>query len=132
MPPKSSIPESPEKSSDFKNQGGRTAIITVELEKTKNKRPMVNELVKTEEGIAMAAATLHEFTPEQIEYFRETSRLKYRMDYNTDLAEARDEGREEGSLKKQLEIARNFKALGLAPDQIASGTGLPLEAVKKL
>jgi len=49
--------------------------------------------------------------------------------------EGLQEGREEGLVKlqqKQLEIARNFKALGLAPDQIAAGTGLSPEEIAAL
>jgi hypothetical protein len=49
--------------------------------------------------------------------------------------EAREEGREEGRQElqqKQLEIARNFKALGLPAEQIATGTSLPLETIEKL
>jgi hypothetical protein len=46
--------------------------------------------------------------------------------------DAKEVWQEEAREEKQLEIARNFKALGLTPDQIASGTGLPLETVEKL
>jgi predicted transposase YdaD len=37
-----------------------------------------------------------------------------------------------GKEDRQLEIARNMKALGIAVDQIAASTGLSLEAIKEL
>jgi predicted transposase/invertase (TIGR01784 family) len=89
--------------------GGKTRIITVELVKTKpiadkpvkdmtnaelwavffqyltdlGKRPKITEIINHEEGIAMAVATLGAFTQSEIEYMRETSRLKAELDWKT-------------------------------------------------
>ena len=41
-------------------------------------------------------------------------------------------GIEEGALQKALETARNFIDLNIPYEQIAQGTGLPLETVKEL
>jgi hypothetical protein len=50
--------------------------------------------------------------------------------------EAREEGLQEGltegSRQEKLEIARKLKTIGLSPEQIATGTGLPPETVVKL
>ena len=45
---------------------------------------------------------------------------------------ARQEGREEGELKKQREIALAFKAKGVDVGMIAACTGLSLDEVAKL
>lgn len=48
-------------------------------------------------------------------------------------AKGRAEGREEGAQEKAVEDARNFIAMNvLTPEQIAQGTGLPLEQVLEL
>ena len=47
--------------------------------------------------------------------------------------EGREEGRKEGREEKAVENARNFLAMNvLTPEQIAQGTGLPLEQVLAL
>jgi len=48
------------------------------------------------------------------------------------LERGRSEGLEKGTQQKQIEIARNFKALGLSDKQIAAGTGLSLEEIARL
>jgi predicted transposase/invertase (TIGR01784 family) len=44
----------------------------------------------------------------------------------------REEGREEGREAKALETAKNFLIMGLAPEQVANGTGLSVGTVKEL
>ena len=55
-------------------------------------------------------------------------------EWNTDdaIAYARKEGREEGWEERNIEIARNFKNMGLSVSQIALGTGLSPELIKEL
>ena len=48
------------------------------------------------------------------------------------LAEGISVGRAEGSHTRNIEIARNFKNMGLSLEQIVQGTGLSLEEVKAL
>lgn len=48
------------------------------------------------------------------------------------LAEGRAEGLAEGEMKKQQEIARNMKSLGIPSDVIMQATGLTLEEVGQL
>jgi len=86
--------------------GGKTRIITVELVKTKpivdkpveemttaeqwavflqyltdrEKRGKIVEIIKREEGIAMAVETLGTFTQSELEYIRECGRIKAELD----------------------------------------------------
>jgi hypothetical protein len=39
---------------------------------------------------------------------------------------------QEGAIKKQNEIARNLKVMGIPTGQIAQGTGLTVEQIEKL
>ena len=41
-------------------------------------------------------------------------------------------GIERGAYEKALETARSFLSMGLAPEQVAQGTGLSLEVIQKL
>jgi hypothetical protein len=73
----------------------------------KSKRGLINELLAQEEGIAMAGQTMRGFTREQLEYFRETSELKWELDrraYEDDL-------REEGRAESQQALAEKDQAL---------------------
>ena len=44
----------------------------------------------------------------------------------------RQQGKAEGKAEERLEIARNMKTMGLALDQIAMATKLPLETIERL
>jgi predicted transposase/invertase (TIGR01784 family) len=157
--------------------GGRTRIITVELDKTeavlgkgveqmssrerwavflrcsadRGKREMVNAILEREEAIAMAGETMLEFTKEELEWFRNESRLKYELDMRETIADARDEAREEGwekgrgegiaigaaqeaerNRKEKLRAARNLKRMGLSAGQAASALGLSAADLKDL
>lgn len=102
--------------------GGRTHIITLELSKLdeiaqkvveemtalerwlvffkytpdKRKRKLVNEIIKKEEGIAMAGEVLLSFTEEEAEYFRQLSELKYELDLQSEIVEGKRAARREG------------------------------------
>jgi predicted transposase/invertase (TIGR01784 family) len=101
--------------------GGKTKIITVELLKTKpivdkpieemtkaelwavyfqyltdeEKRAKIIEIIKREEGIAMATETLSKITQDEIEYARMTTLLKSELDWQSRETHARRSGREE-------------------------------------
>jgi len=47
-------------------------------------------------------------------------------------AEGLEEGRTEGKNKEKIENAKRFLALGLTPEQVAAGSQLSIEEVKKL
>jgi predicted transposase/invertase (TIGR01784 family) len=158
--------------------GGKTRIITVELVKTKRiadkpvkqmtnaeawavffqyltdprKRAKILQIINHEEGIAMAAATLGTFTQSEIEYIRETTRLKGELDWQSQMAGARRKGHEEGLAKgltegltkglakgltkgrseASLDIARKMKSRGRSFDEIAEDTGLSPETIANL
>ena len=77
------------------------------------------------------AAEIARFSLEQRTAY-ETS-LKIMRDYNNTISSAeykgysagKEEGMEEGSKMKAIEIARNLKRLGIPTDEIARATGLP-------
>ena len=46
----------------------------------KEKRALVNEILKEREDIAMAGETALAFTKEELEWFRNESKLKYELD----------------------------------------------------
>jgi predicted transposase/invertase (TIGR01784 family) len=162
--------------------GGKTRIITVELVKTepivdkpveemttaeqwavffqyltdKEKRGKIIEIINQEEGIAMAVETLGTFTQSELEYIYESSRIKGELDYQNDMAEAREEarlegrnegftegrnegfteGRNEGFTKGRneasLDIARKMKTMGDSIEKIHAVTGLPMETITQL
>jgi len=150
--------------------GGRTRIVTVELLKTKpivdkpveemthaelwavffqyltdeEKRGKIIEIINREEGIAMAVETLGTFTQSELEYIRESGRIKAELDYRAGMKDARREGHAEGRAeghaeglaeglnKASLDIARNLKGMGLPISQIAEGTGIPAETIAQL
>jgi predicted transposase/invertase (TIGR01784 family) len=46
--------------------------------------------------------------------------------------ESMEKGIEKGATQKQIEVAKNFKNLGLSNEDIAKGTGLSIEEIEKL
>jgi len=131
--------------------GGKTRIITVELIKTKaiiektveemtkmelwaaffqyltdgEKRAKINEIIKREEGIAMAVTTMGSFTQSEIEYFREMSREKSELDWQDHLTQAYRTGCKDNN----LEIARKMKTMGFLQEQIQDLTGLSADDI---
>jgi len=69
----------------------------------KDKRALVNEILKQREDIAMAGETALAFSKEELQYFHETSKLKYELDMNDLKARTRREGREEGRAEGRTE-----------------------------
>jgi len=146
--------------------GGKTRIITVELVKTKpivdkpveemtnaelwavflqyltdeKKRGKIIDIINREEGIAMAVETLGTFTQSELEYIRESGRIKAELDYRADVKDARlrshaeghAEGFTEGLNKANLENAQKMKAMGFLTEQIQAVTGLSIETITQL
>jgi predicted transposase/invertase (TIGR01784 family) len=112
------------------------------------KRSKIIEIIKREEGIAMAVGTLVTITQDEIEYARQTSLLKGELDWQSGLVEAKREGRREGFAKglskgrteghnegrteTSLENARKMKAMGFLTEQIHDVTGLSIETIDQL
>ena len=133
---------------------GRTHIITLELSKLKwlrgkpvkemttverwasfllytadkSKRELVNEILASEEGVAMAGSVLLTISKDEVERARLESEYKYAADLQSRMIGAKQEGERIG----RREVAKRLKSLGLTPEQIANASGLPVEEVKEL
>jgi len=92
------------------------------------KRGKIIEIINREEGIAMALDTLVTITQDEIEYERMSSLIKSQLDYQSDMVEAKREGRAE----KALEIARKMKEMGDSIEKIQTITGLPSETIEQI
>ena len=60
------------------------------------------------------------------------SNLTAKWDYENSIAFAEEKAEERGEHKKALDIAREFKKMGLTIEDIAKGTGLSIEEIEKL
>jgi uncharacterized protein YerC len=126
--------------------GGRSRITTIELSKLKGltekpvekmtpaerwafyfryisdrgKRSKVNEILRYEEGIAMASEVLVSISRNEAERARLLSEYKYVVDLQSKVVQA------------QREIARKMKARGRPFEEIAEDTGLSLEEIARL
>jgi predicted transposase/invertase (TIGR01784 family) len=112
---------------------GKTRIITVELEKTKpiaekpveemtkaelwavffeyltdsEKRAKIIDITNREESIAFAVKTMTGFTQNELDYMRETARIKSELDYQSLMTNAERKGLEKGlekGLKEGLKV----------------------------
>jgi predicted transposase/invertase (TIGR01784 family) len=105
---------------------------------------MINEIIKQEEGIAMASEVLITISKDEREQARLISREKHLLDYKSNPAYAEQvghvKGRAEGLVKgmsegrayEKLEIARKMKAIGRPFTEIAEITGLTPEAISAM
>jgi predicted transposase/invertase (TIGR01784 family) len=154
--------------------GGRASIITVEMAKLggalqkgiadmtlkekwalflkygpdKGKRPLVNEILKCEEGIAMAAQTLLSISRDEVERARLLSEYKFAVDYQSGLVnakreghaegraeghtEGRTEGRAEGRAEERYAVARSMLAGNMDIGLISRFTGLTADEIAEL
>ena len=100
----------------------------------------------------MTENTYRKVSQDELEYERREARLKYQLQYNTEISVAREQGLAQGlkkgeaaglkkgeavGLKKgaaqeKREIAKNLKALNLTKKQIAEATGLSAAEIEKL
>ena len=108
----------------------------------------------------MTENTYRKVSQDELEYERREARLKYQLQYNTEISVAREQGLaqgrsegeavglkkgeavglkkgeavglKKGEAQKQREIAKNLKALNLTKEQIAAATGLSAAEIEKL
>ena len=78
-----------------------------------SKRCKINEILRQEEGIAMASEVLITITKDEIEQARLESELKYELDTQSRLGYAKEEGHEEG-VQKIIELLKS----GKSPEEI--------------
>ena len=99
----------------------------------------VQEILDSE-GLAMTEDVYRKVTQDEIEYERMEARLKYQLQYNTDMSLARQEGLEQGRAEGEaagrkemkLQLARTMKAEGESIEKISKYTGLTAEEIKEL
>ena len=112
-----------------------------------NRQDYVQEILASE-GITMTENVYRKVTQDEIEYERMESRLKYQLQYNTDMSLARQEGLEQGRTEGEavgiakgeaagrqemkLELACAMKADGEPTDKIMKYTGLSAEEIEKI
>jgi flagellar biosynthesis/type III secretory pathway protein FliH len=123
--------------------------------KERERRALVNELLRREEGIAMAGEVLLTVSRDEIERARLDSEYEGCLDRQAERADARWEGRTEGlvegraeglaegeakgraeeaerAYQEKLESGRKLKDMGFPPDKIAMGLGFTLEEIERL
>jgi predicted transposase/invertase (TIGR01784 family) len=98
----------------------------------KGKRGKINEVVESEEGIAMASEVLLKISREEEVQARLMSEWKYVVDTQSKVVDARREGIHEGAQQRAVEFARKLKSRGVAAEQIAEDTGLGLQQIEEL
>jgi len=98
----------------------------------KRKRWKINEILEVEEGIAMASEVLMTISKDEIERARLMSELKYELDNQSMRVEAKREGRQEGILESQKQIARNALTEGASIEFVSKITGLAKEEIERL
>ena len=116
-----------------------------------DKQDYVQEIIYSE-GLTMTENAYRKVTQDEIEYERMESRLKYQLQYNTDMSLARQEGlelglergleqglergleqgRTEGEAAATVKLARAMKDKGLETEAIAEITGLTAEEIEIL
>jgi predicted transposase/invertase (TIGR01784 family) len=92
--------------------------------KDKSKREKINEIIKCEEGIAMASEVLVNISKDEVERARLLSEYKYVVDRQSSLVDAKREGKRE--------VAQNMKGQGIPVSQIVECTDLSPEDIAKL
>jgi predicted transposase/invertase (TIGR01784 family) len=104
--------------------------------RNKKKRGIINEIIKQEEGIAMASRVLMTISKDEVERARLISEEKYILDTQSNLTYARQKGeakgRAEGHAEEKLEIARKMKKAGRPFSEITEFTDIPAETIQEL
>ena len=81
-----------------------------------------------------AEAEIAKFTKKELHEYEDS--LKAYRDIKNSIETAEEKGRlkgkEEGRAEEKKESAKRFLAMGLTPQQVADGTGLPIEVVRQL
>lgn len=75
-------------------------------------------------------AEIAKFTPQELREY-EASMRAYN-DIQNSIDTAIEKGREEGREEERAKNAKSFLAMGLSPEQVAQGTGLPLKEVLRI
>ena len=86
------------------------------------------------QGKCPSEAEITKFTKKELHEYEDS--LKAYRDIKNSIETAEEKGRlkgkEEGRAEEKKESAKRFLAMGLTPQQVADGTGLPIEVVRQL
>ncbi len=100
------------------------------------KTSVIQKLTQKEAGLMQAKNSLSSISVNQDLWIAQYHQELKERDYISGLAAAKIEGigigRAEGILDTKIETARNYLKLGLTAEQVAVGSGLPLEKVRKI
>jgi len=106
-------------------------------------RDTVNNVIKTEEALAVASEVLQSISRDENERAIFLSRMKARMDMESNIASAKQnginegmaqgiiKGRTEGRTEERLAIARNLMSMNFPIEQIVIATGLTHDEVER-
>ena len=94
----------------------------------KGKRDLVNKILASEEGVAMAGAVLLTISRDEVERARLESEYKFAVDLQSRMVTAKQEGERVG----RREVARNLLSSGLTLEQIANASGLSVSEVEEM
>jgi len=92
----------------------------------KDKRELINEIIKSEEGIAMAGQVLLNISKDEEERARLISEYKFAVDLQSKMVDARRDGSDERAIK----IARNALQKGISIEDVIDITGLTRDEVE--
>ncbi|MDR0302532.1 MAG: hypothetical protein LBI04_09515 [Treponema sp.] len=98
----------------------------------KAKSEKITEIVNREGGIAMAANALFNITDDEREFARLTSELKYELDLQSGMVNAKRQGIQQGVQQGLFETARKMKTLGFSSEQIQAVTGLSAQQIQDI
>jgi predicted transposase/invertase (TIGR01784 family) len=94
----------------------------------REKRSKINEIIKQDDGIAMASEVLMTVSRDEQERWYQMHREKCELDYQSRIATAFNDGKAEG----KIEIAHNALSKGYPPEVIHEITGLDIETIKEI
>ncbi|GBU27171.1 hypothetical protein R84B8_00696 [Treponema sp. R8-4-B8] len=80
----------------------------------------------------MAVKTMKGFTQRELDYIRESYRIKCDMDYQDEVVTAQRKARRAGRREEKLENARRMKADNMPVSKINKYTGLSPDIIAKL
>ncbi len=93
---------------------------------------ILEKLSMNEPIITKAKDTLYFISQNDTERQIYNARLKYQLDYNSQISDAREDGKVEGEKIKALSIAKKLKLQGISTQIIAESSGLSIEEIEKL
>jgi hypothetical protein len=89
---------------------------------------LINQIIESEEGIAMAGQVLLNISKDEAERARLLSEYKFAVDHQSRMVNAKREGKRE----REIEIAKNALRIKMDIGDIIDITGLTVEEIENL